>query len=151
MTAGTSALCVKELSKLLLESVHNFSEVSSSDCVLSSSGSSLCSVVRLASVSVGPTTALGICVWLKTGYPSTSLREVLLLPSFPRAARGYLLSPLSFARLHTLFVWSLVLFPQSFCSLHLLRVDGTLLFWSLCACSPMRGTGAATMHAPLTW
>ena len=56
MTAGTSALCVIELSKVLLESVHNFSEVSSSDCVLSSSGSSLCSVVRLASVSVGHTT-----------------------------------------------------------------------------------------------
>ena len=29
-----------------------------------------------------------------------------------RAARGYLLSPLSFACLHTLFVWSLVLLPQ---------------------------------------
>ena len=56
MTAGTSALCVMELSKLLLESVHNFSKVSSSDWVLSSSGSSLCSVVRLASVSVGQTT-----------------------------------------------------------------------------------------------
>ena len=62
-------------------------------------------------------------------------RTRLLLLSFPRAARGYLLSPLSFARLHTLFVWSLVPFPQSFSSLHLLCVDGTLLFWSLCACS----------------
>ena len=68
----------------------------------------------------------------------------LLLLSFPRAARGYLLSPLSFVRLHTLFVWSLMLFPQSFSSLHVLRVDGTLLLWSPCACSPVRGTGAAT-------
>ena len=73
-------------------------------------------------------------------------RNRLLLLSFPRAVCGYLLSPLSFARLHTLFVWSLVLFPQSFCSLHLLRVDGTLLFWSLCACSPVRSTSAATLQ-----
>ena len=36
------------------------------------------------------------------------------LSSFPRAARGYLLSPLSFSHLHTLFVLSLVLFPKSF-------------------------------------
>ena len=73
------------------------------------------------------------------------------LTSFPRAARGYLLSPLSFARLRTLFVWSLVLFPKSFSSLHLLRVSRALLFWSPCACSPVRGTGAATLRAPLTW
>ena len=61
-----------------------------------------------------------------------SLRLGLLLLSFPRAARGYLLSLLSFARLGTLFVWSLVLFPKSFSSLHLLREDRKLLFLSPC-------------------
>ena len=52
---------------------------------------------------------------------------------------GYLLTPPSFARLHTLFEWSLVLFPQIYSSLHLLRVDGTRLLWrSVCLFSRAR-------------
>ena len=50
-----SALCVTELPNCCWKVFHNFSEVSSSDCVLSSSGS-VYSVIRLASVSVGQTT-----------------------------------------------------------------------------------------------
>ena len=61
------------------------------------------------------------------------------LTSFPRAALGYLLSPLSFARLRTLFVWSLVLFPKSFSSLHLLRVErGAVVLESVCLLSCAR-------------
>ena len=52
------------------------------------------------------TAALGICVWLKAGCSSTFLRLGVLFISFPSAARGYLLSPLSFSRLHTLCVFT---------------------------------------------
>ena len=50
------------------------------------------------------TAALGICVWLQDGCSCTFLRLGVLFSSFPSAARGYLLSPLSFSRLHTLCV-----------------------------------------------
>ena len=52
----SSALCVIELPNCCWKVLRNFSDVSSSDCVLSFSGSSLYSVIRLASVSVGQTT-----------------------------------------------------------------------------------------------
>ena len=75
----------------------------------------------------------------------------LLFFSFPSAARGHLLSPLSFSRLHTLCVWALValaseLFPppQAACG-------WDVVVLSPCASSPVRGTGAATLRAPLTW
>ena len=54
------------------------------------------------------------------------------LTFFSKNSACYLLSPLSFARLHTLFVWSPALFPQSFSSLHLLRVDGTRCCFGVC-------------------
>ena len=63
MTVGNSALCVTgqlathpSASQSFPNCVPQLSEISSSDCVLSSSGSSFCSVIRLASVSVGQTT-----------------------------------------------------------------------------------------------
>ena len=52
---------------------------------------------------------------------------------------------------HSVCVVTRALATELLLSPHLLHVDGTLLFWSPCACSPVRGTGAATLRAPLTW
>ena len=68
----------------------------------------------------------------------------LLFFSVPSAARGYLLPPLNFSRLHALCVRSLVLCPQSFS-------PSPLAACGRDACFPVRGTGAATLREPLTW
>ena len=51
------------------------------------------------------------CGWVYSSACSWLCSSFLF---FPSAARGYLLLPLSFSRLHTLFEASLVLCPQSF-------------------------------------
>ena len=77
------------------------------------------------------------------------VEDWLLFFSFPSVARGYLL-PLSFSRLHTLCVWSLVPCPQSFSPSHLPACGWDAVVLSPCACSPRakhwRRNPAGTTH-----
>ena len=103
-------------------------------CVMSSCGMSsrrtspeLCSTVKaltaaLSGVSQPASPQVLLLLKLSLTYHGAwRLRLVegcLLFFSFPIAARGCLLPPLSFSRLHTVCVWALVLCPQSFSSPH---------------------------------
>ena len=175
----------------------NFSEVSSSDCGLSSAVSSLdggryhrrrslrdvllwhelsrgtgpelCSPVKalVAALSGVAPQVLFLLEGSLSYHCACRLRLaescIFFFFCFPSAARGYLLSPLSFS-VFTRCVWSLALCPQSlFVVFHTLLLlpqssslrPQTVCGWDVvsspCACSPVRGTGAATLRAPLTW
>ena len=68
------------------------------------------------------------------------VEDWLLFFVFPSIARDYVLSSVSFSRLLTLRVWSLVLCSQSFCPSPLAACGWDAVVLSPCAYSPVRDT-----------